>query len=345
MKRSLYLLVFFSFILPLLSQTIDLVPVFKDQSKLLVFPLFFVPKDANFTHEEAREAEELLNSHLKIAQEHYKRLLKTDTFSIANETDNVFRSNKINSHYEDIKLNEETVFVDRSILLELIEWKNDDRINSKMIYLAIYVRPSDKEYKSGMKWFGGGRTFNGVPNSGGGYIEMEYSSLLRDYPYPFQSTLVHELGHAFGLTHVDCFGYDMNTNDSIMSYNISHWSKGFSQSASPGSFNPEDFFILSLNKRAFPDFEYKEELHNPSRKLLNNVSQCFLGPMDSSIGEFIHLPGTGYELFFNQQLVSGPAASYYSLKQAQDNCDWNIKNNKGINIECRYNGVVFHPKK
>lgn len=46
---------------------------------------------------------------------------------------------------------------------------------------------------------------------------MEMSSLLHDKLYTFPSTLVHELGNTFGLTHVNCFGYDISTNGSMMS--------------------------------------------------------------------------------------------------------------------------------
>jgi hypothetical protein len=46
---------------------------------------------------------------------------------------------------------------------------------------------------------------------------MEMSSLLHDKPYTFASTLVHELAHTFGLTHANCFGYDISTNGSMIS--------------------------------------------------------------------------------------------------------------------------------
>ena len=34
-----------------------------------------------------------------------------------------------------------------------------------------------------------------------------------------QSTTQHEIGHAFGLMHVNAYGIDMKSGDSIMSYN------------------------------------------------------------------------------------------------------------------------------
>ncbi len=85
---------------------------------------------------------------------------------------------------------------------------------------------------------GGGRPFNGGFNTGGGIVIMSSNGL--DRAPNFQSTLQHELGHAFGLPHVDVYGYDMQTNMSMMSYNPSHHTNGFEPSATPGRFIPED---------------------------------------------------------------------------------------------------------
>ena len=51
------------------------------------------------------------------------------------------------------------------------------------------------------------------------------------------------------------------------------------------------------------------------------------------------------ELFHNGKLVSGPDATYYTLSQAQKNCQFNVDNNrsKSIKVECRYNGKQFYP--
>jgi hypothetical protein len=99
-------------------------------------------------------------------------------------------------------------------------------------------------------------------------MQLEYTSLASDTPYPFQSTLIHELGHAFGLTHADCYGEDMNTSESIMSYNTAHHSQRLAESATPGIFLPEEYFLLDLNALAFPSFVYDSARHNPSNKTL-----------------------------------------------------------------------------
>jgi hypothetical protein len=67
----------------------------------------------------------------------------------------------------------------------------------------------------------------------------------------FQCTLQHELGHSFGLCHVDAYGYDMMANDSVMSYNPAHHNKGFAPSKTPGILIPEDKRGLAFNDRAF----------------------------------------------------------------------------------------------
>ncbi len=308
-------------------------------SRIVVIPIFFIPKDANVSDQELSQSADLLQSYLRHAQQKYKTLLETDTFMLSDRKINFYRAAKDNAYYNTFQKQGETD-VSHVIAKELLDWNRDNRMDTRGVYLTIYVRPNNQP--SGVRTFGGGRTFNGPPNSGGGYVELERTSLLRDTPYPFQSTLVHELGHAFGLTHVDCLGYNLSTNHSIMSYNPQHHTRG--PMASAGGLNPEEYYILSLNKLAFPNFTYNEARHNPQRKSLANVERCFLGPMGTYIGAFRQIPGKGYELFHNGRLVSGPEASFYTWSQAQQNCKYNVDNNRSnIKIECRYNGQRFYP--
>src|SRR5262249_15123539 len=148
-------------------------------------------------------------------------------------------------------------------LREVFEWKGDNRYDSNSIYLIVYARPGRPAVHGENPEIGSGEAFNGLPNSGGGAVGMELSALLGDAPYPFQGTLPHELGHVFGLAHANCYGYSMRTNKSFMSYNPALATRGFEPS--PGRFNPEEFFVLARNKRAFPHFEYVPARHNPAR--------------------------------------------------------------------------------
>ena len=113
----------------------------------------------------------------------------------------------------------------------------------------IYVRAKPRDENGGV-FFGGGRTFNGAANTGGGSAELELDRML-NISSGFQQAVNHELGHTFGLQHPDAYGYPLRDNQSIMSYDEKIGTTGFDMAK--GHFNPEDFYALGLNKRAFPD--------------------------------------------------------------------------------------------
>ena len=105
--------------------------------------------------------------------------------------------------------------------------------------------------------------------------------LPSDTPTFFQAASIHELGHAFGLVHVDCFGYNQRNNASIMSYDPRWDTRGLTSSR--GRFHPEDFFMLAQNKFAFPHFQFVRTKHDPDNKRRANPG-CRLGSMTSHVG-------------------------------------------------------------
>jgi hypothetical protein len=50
---------------------------------------------------------------------------------------------------------------------------------------------------------------------------------------------------------------------------------------------------------------------------------------------------TGYQLYFDGKLVSGPDAAHYSYEQARQNCTFNMQGKPEIGIRCVYDGKTF----
>jgi hypothetical protein len=125
----------------------------------------------------------------------------------------------------------------------------------------------------------------------------------------------------------------MDTNGSMMASNTRHWSEGFKLSVPPPVFNPEEYLILAQNKLAFPNFNFIPSLHNPRGKSLATVDSCGLGAMDESIGKYRHMPGMGFELFYDGERVNGPEATFYSRQEARDNCAWNKQSYPKIRVK------------
>ncbi len=125
----------------------------------------------------------------------------------------------------------------------LLEHFGVTRFECPWIFVAIVMNDEDDAPT------GAGAPLNGGLNLGGGIIVM--SSFALDRIPNVQSTVQHELGHAFGLPHVEDYGRDMRTDASIMSYNPAHHTRGFGPSPTPGILAREDLRALARNRRVF----------------------------------------------------------------------------------------------
>jgi hypothetical protein len=213
-----------------------------------VLPVFFVPTGQQAP---SQDQSKRLMRHLKWSQTRYRELLgHGTTFAIAEQKPRVYRAQRPLEFYR--------AQPERSagqIVSELLGDLNYNRNNCPFVLLVVLMNPKDNVPP------GWGQPLNGGFNTGGGVSFL--SSFGLDHSPYFQSTLQHELGHAFGLPHVDVYGYDMKTNPSMMSYDPRHHTKGFTDSAKPGKFIPEDRRGLALNTRAFPSLHFDPEKNIP----------------------------------------------------------------------------------
>ncbi len=156
------------------------------------------------------------------------------------------------------------------IVAELLAHFRFSRFNCPYVFCILLMNPRDSFPE------GGGRTINGGLNTGGGMMYIASSEMQRNEH--FQCTLQHELGHGFGLPHVDVYGYDMQSSPSIMSYNPAHHNQGFQPSPTPGGLIPEDRRGLALNRRVFPRTAFDPRRDVPAGYSLSNRIVP-LGPM------------------------------------------------------------------
>jgi len=226
-------------------------------------PLFFVAKgEAPPTERQIAN----LQKHITWAQTRYKEMLKgRDTFTLVEGKPQVYRAEHDAAYYRAQPEGAAPQMVD-----ELLRRCKYNRYNCPLVFVAVVMNSRD-DYPPG-----GARPFNGGINTGGGIVEM--SSYGLDRAPNFQSTLQHELGHAFGLPHVDVYGYDMDANPSIMSYNPTHHTHGFKPSATPGVLIAEDIRGLALNRRVFPRLRFDPAKDVPQGYTMQKI--VVLGPME-----------------------------------------------------------------
>lgn len=224
-------------------------------SRVEVLPVFFVPQGGTYPVQSQKDS---MMHYLNWAQTRYFEMLKfRSTFSIADPLPHVYTGIQNDAFYQSQPDGGAVAYSD-----ELLTHYGYSRFNCPYIFLVVYMSPSVPFPN------GGARPLNAGFNTGGGIIIL--SSFHLDNSPNFESTLQHELGHSFGLPHVDNNGYDMNTNESIMSYNLNHHTNYFTPSATPGTLIPENLRDLSLNKLVFPDMYFDSILDIPFGYTIHN---------------------------------------------------------------------------
>ena len=217
-------------------------------------PCFVVPQG------ERRPAEDQMQRlvrHLRWARERYAELLgNRNTFMLTEKDPLIYDSPYNLPFYRGLSSQA------NHITGELLDFTGFNRFSCPLLFFTVVVNHQE-DFPGGC-----GSPFNGGFNTGGGIVLV--SSYALDKIPNFQSTVQHELGHAFGLPHVDAYGYDMKTSTSIMSYNLSHHTKGFNPSEMPGEFIPEDVRGLALNQRAFPTITFDRKKNVPSEYNLHS---------------------------------------------------------------------------
>jgi hypothetical protein len=231
-----------------------------------VLPVFLVPKDEKPPTEDQKAQ---LQKHLKWAQTRYREMLKgRDTFTIAPGDPLVFDAKFRGPEYDTMPEGAAPQLVS-----EVLEALHLTRFNAHYCFVIVLMNTRNEKPTPG------GRCLNGGYNTGAGMLATSSWCIFDKNSGPnLQSTLQHELGHSFGLPHVDVYGYDMETNMSIMSYNPKHHTDGFTPSLTPGILIPEDIRGLAFNKRVFPHLYFDPRTDLPAGYKLGRV--VCLGPQN-----------------------------------------------------------------
>jgi hypothetical protein len=223
------------------KRTVDRAPSLELPARIAVMPVFIVPAGGPGPSNAQKGA---LAKHLEHCRARYAEMLgNREGFKVAPGGPKIVHSRKTRA-----KLRALPEDAAPEIVATLLAEFKENRFTCPYVFVVIVMNPIDD-------WpAGGGRPLNGGFDTGGG-IDILSSRGLDASPH-FQSTLQHELGHAFGLPHVSAYGHDMRESPSLMSYNPRHHTKGFEPAAEPGRLMPEERRGLALNRRAFPGLTF-----------------------------------------------------------------------------------------
>lgn len=230
--------------------------------RVAVMPVAFIPSDQK--PPTATEKAVFLK-HIQWTQRRFRELLAGETFDIAKPLVTIVKGRRPLDYYRNA--NEGGA---PEIVSELLTHFKVSRFECPHVYCIMLMNGRDGFPA------GGGRPINGGLNNGAGMMYIASHELTHNRH--FQCTLQHELGHSFGLCHVDAYGYDMQANDSVMSYNPAHHNQGFAASPTPGAFIAEDRRALAFNDRVFAKLAFDPERDIPEGYSLSKRIVP-LGPM------------------------------------------------------------------
>ncbi len=214
-------------------------------TRIKVQPVFFVPNDQI---PPTKEQIFKLHKHVRIAQKLYKRmLLGRDTFEIAGKPRVVQYNSDLATLKKQIEIHENQLSA--YLLSQLFPEFNVNRFNCPYVFIVVIMNPKEA-------WpTASGRPINPGFNSGGGIATFSSTKLDAEKSL-FQGSILHELGHALNLLHVDSYGYDQHSNKSIMSYSKSNYWTNFTPPKKRSILIPEDIRALAMNKRVFPNLYF-----------------------------------------------------------------------------------------
>lgn len=295
-------------------------------TRISVKPIVFYPKGVPKSNEWLLR---WLGFHIA-AREKFELLLKgRDTFELADLRiiDGKFTAAEYQQmcftldglkHPSELGKNEECSNGVETILAEILDTELDEnqRYTRYTLPYCLSVLMVDPTRAWGA---GGGRNLNGALNLGGGILVIPSWQFADG---KLMSTLLHELGHSFGLTHVEqrihpgnapvtagvqsCY-YAKECSNSIMSYKEKNQTNATNAASIPGCLIGDEIEALARNKLVFPNLVFDAETDfdcPPGSDCSSNcpphdgiVRSLYLGPMhmfwctSSQTAEFSNILG------------------------------------------------------